>query len=84
MRNVILFAKSGEVRKASDLVDRLNSSHSMLGDPLHKEASARIQELQLALWEINKRLNDSDSWLSQSIDCRDIAEYVLGESKDGN
>ena len=51
---------------------------------LLEDAANRIVELQLALWEINKRLNDKDSWLAQSIDCRNIAEAALGEKKDGN
>jgi hypothetical protein len=32
-----------------DLVSRLESSYSMLDDPLHKEAAARIEELEAAL-----------------------------------
>jgi hypothetical protein len=39
----------------------------------------RIEQLEAALREINKRLNDNDSWLAQSIDCRNFAEAALGE-----
>ena len=46
------------------------------------EAADRIEQLEAALREINKRLNDNDSWLAQSIDCRNIAEAALGEKKD--
>jgi len=48
------------------------------------EAADRIEQLEAALREINKRLNDKDSWLAQSIDCRNIAENALGEKKDGH
>jgi hypothetical protein len=44
----------------------------------------RIEQLEAALRKINARLNDSDSWLAQSIDCRNIAEATLEEKKDGN
>jgi len=47
-------------------------------------AADRIEKLEAALREINARLNDNDSWLAQSIDCRNIAESALGEKKDGN
>lgn len=43
------------------------------------EKHSRIEELEAALREINKRLNDKDSWLAQSIDCRNIAEISLRE-----
>ena len=43
----------------------------------------RNKELEAALRKINRRLSDDDSWLAQSIDCRNIAESALGE-KDGN
>jgi hypothetical protein len=46
------------------------------------EVRQQNQKLEEALQEINKRLNDSDSWLAQSIDCRNIAEAALGEKKD--
>ena len=48
-----------------------------------KEAEDRTKELEAALRKINARLNDNDSWLAQSIDCRNIAENALGEKKDG-
>ena len=35
-----------------DLVKRLESSYAMLGDPLHKEAADRIEQLEAALREI--------------------------------
>jgi tRNA(Ser,Leu) C12 N-acetylase TAN1 len=41
------------------------------------------EKLEEALRSINSRLSDCDSWLAQSIDCRNIAEAALGE-KDGN
>lgn len=41
------------------------------------------EKLEEALRKINKRLNDDDSWLAQSIDCRLITEIALGE-KYGN
>ena len=41
------------------------------------------EELKEALRMINERLNCNDSWLAQSIDCRNIAEAALG-GKDGN
>ena len=41
------------------------------------------KELKEALCMINERLNCDDSWLAQSIDCRNIAEAALGR-KDGN
>ena len=47
-----------------------------------KEAEDRTKELESALLKINARLNDIDSWLAQSIDCRNIAENALGEKKD--
>jgi hypothetical protein len=43
------------------------------------DAANRIEQLEAALREINKRLNGKDSWLAQSIDCRNIAEAILGE-----
>ena len=45
------------------------------------EVRQQNQKLEEALQEINKRLNDSDSWLAQSIDCRNIAEAALGEKR---
>jgi len=39
--------------------------------------------LEKALQQIIKRLGENDSWLSQSIDCRNIAEIALGR-KDAN
>jgi hypothetical protein len=47
------------------------------------EAADRIEQLEAALRSINSRLSDCDSWLAQSIDCRNIAEAALGE-KNGN
>jgi hypothetical protein len=66
-----------------DLVKRLNmvdaTMHQMTLVIVAREAAKRIEQLEAALREINKRLNDKDSWLAQSIDCRNIAEAALGE-----
>jgi len=77
-----------------DLVKRLRVLSGMMamGEPIKfgsdsfamDEAADRIEQLEVALREINARLNDNDSWLAQSIDCRNIAESALGEKKDGN
>jgi hypothetical protein len=77
-----------------DLVKRLRDFEQWMREPADKEftltsdlfddAASRIEKLETALREINKRLNDKDSWLAQSIDCRNIAEFALGEKKDGN
>ena len=42
-------------------------------------AVSRIEQLEAAVRDINNRLNDIDSWLAQSIDCRDIAEMTIGK-----
>lgn len=47
------------------------------------KAIARADRYEEALQRINTRLNDDDSWLAQSIDCRNIAEAALVE-KNGN
>jgi prefoldin subunit 5 len=59
--NKIVFYQD-EVSILLDKIDRLNK---------------RINTLEAALHKINKRLNDSDSWLAQSIDARKIAEKAL-------
>jgi hypothetical protein len=68
-----------------DLVKRLNmvdaTMHQMTLVIVAREAASRIEQLEAALLEINKRLNDKDSWLAQSIDCRNIAEAALGNIK---
>ena len=46
-----------------------------------ESAKSRIEELEAALRNINNRLNDNDSWLAQSIDCRNIAATALGEKR---
>lgn len=78
-----------------DLVKRLRSSFSANNkermpaevfrdyERERDEAADRIEQLEAALQRINNRLNDEDSWLAQSIDCRNIAEAALGENKDG-
>jgi hypothetical protein len=70
-----------------DLVKRLNmvdaTMHQMTLVIVAREAAKRIEQLEAALRSINSRLSDCDSWLAQSIDCRNIAEAALGE-KDGN
>jgi hypothetical protein len=62
-----------------DLVKRLREGFAT---NLEYEAANRIEQLEAALREINKRLNGKDSWLAQSIDCRNIAEAILGEKKE--
>jgi hypothetical protein len=68
-----------------DLVKRLNmvdaTMHQMTLVIVAREAASRIEQLEEALREINARLNDRDSWLAQSIDCRNIAEAALGNIK---
>lgn len=44
-------------------------------------AKDRIEQLEEALRKINERLNDSDSWLAQSIDARNFAETALKGNK---
>jgi hypothetical protein len=67
-----------------NLMEELRTMAEDHDDELCREALSYIEQLQLTLWEINKRLNDKDSWLAQSIDCRNIAEAALREKKDGN
>jgi hypothetical protein len=66
-----------------DLVKRLRKEmDKFYGKPpcgLLNEAADRIEQLEAALRDINNRLNDIDSWLAQSIDCRDIAEMTIGK-----
>ena len=70
-------------------MDDLKKSFSDLSDRWVEELKEnmrlrkRNKELEAALQRINNRLNDDDSWLAQSIDCRNIAEAALGEKKDG-
>lgn len=66
-----------------DLFVKINKDHT---DTFIKlcNAEGRVKELERALHKINNRLNDKDSWLAQSIDCRNFAEDALGEKKDGN
>jgi len=73
----------------ADLVDRLrlaadwkNRVDQIDGQNIFHDAADRIEYLEAALRGINARLNDKDSWLAQSIDCRNIAEIALGEKKD--
>jgi hypothetical protein len=57
-----------------DLVKRLESSYAMLGDPLHKEAADRIEQLEAALREIAQAVGDPAAYW--------IARAALGEKKD--
>ena len=76
-----------------DLVKRLRDFEKWMRGPdnqnftlssdLFDDAADRIEYLEAAIRGINARLNDKDSWLAQSIDCRNIAEIALGEKKDG-
>lgn len=68
-----------------DLVKRLRKRGEFVGTTpaMCNEAADRIEQLEAALRSINSRLSDCDSWLAQSIDCRNIAEAALGE-KNGN
>ena len=65
-----------------DLVKRLRGNKGDIYQMvcMMSEAASCIEQLEAALREINKRLNDKDSWLAQSIDCRNIAEAALGEN----
>ena len=48
-----------------DIVDKLKSSHSLLGDPLHREAWEKIEELRHALEHAADTLYDVgayDGW----------------------
>ena len=68
-------------------MDDLKKSFSDLSDRCVEELKEnmrlrkRNKELEAALQRINNRLNDDDSWLAQSIDCRNIAESALGGEK---
>lgn len=69
---------------SDDLIDRLQNPHfDDLQWPkgLFAEAADRIETLEAALREIDKRLNNPDSWLAQSIDARNIISAVLEEPK---
>ena len=67
-----------------DIVERLRGYDE--NDLVYKtdmiEAADRIEKLEAALQSINSRLKDEDSWLAQSINCRNIAEAALKDKKD--
>jgi hypothetical protein len=73
-----------------DLKDELNSLANILAlDDFEAHAEIildgikRITELEMSLQKIYNRLEDNDSWLAQSIDCRNLAETALvGEQKE--
>ena len=70
------------VKRPDDEQDDLTLVYMWAYKMAEKKYKSRIEQLEVALREINKRLNDKDSWLAQSIDCRNIAESALGEKKD--
>jgi hypothetical protein len=63
----------------TDIVERLKSSHSMLGDPLHREAWKEIERLR----EKNKELVDKLKWYAneanEAIDEANLFRAVLKE-----
>lgn len=74
-----------EARSSDDLVARLRKVDPdtpgertrWYRNPDGHEAADRIERLETALRKINARLNDTDSWLAQSIDAREIADAAL-------
>ena len=50
-----------------DIVNRLKSSHSMLGDPLHREAWEEIEQLRADKAEILYALRHMVHWIEKDI-----------------
>jgi len=56
-----------------DIVNRLKSSHSMLGDPLHREAWEEIEQLRTDKAEVLWALKHMVRWYDQ-LSPKDIAK----------
>ena len=64
-----------------DIVDKLKSSHSLLGDPLHREAWKEIERLRYEFRELHA---DIDMFMPDTPLKQDILDEIMGVLGEGD